>query len=433
MSTDPNPKQTSRRIKWIPIKKIRLLDDKPVDDENVHQIAESLSVHGLIYPLLVRHQVEKRSGKEVRRTVLVSGRDRLEAAEFARMTDVPVMYIEGDDVNAELVRIGDNLWRKRYSVLRRAEMLVEWFSLAAVPISGQVDLKSRGRPPGGLAAAVRELPVIGRSPDSRRKKIQRAKKIASLAPEVKDAVIKARLDNNQHLLLQIAKSGNLQSQLRKVAELEKVVKSLRKKSEASAAKLAEKTDDPEGSTLAGEESSEDSTKLTSDNERDEERQSETTFLELEKFWRPDGYRLWQYASFDTRQRFIAELNRAKNKSPSDIVNFVQEVFAGRKYVIKGQLFEYGKTKGFSREAIKKVCRELGYPSGQRQGGTKVFRNVDKRSRYMRNVTDNELKAAYVQKREQEEAMRGRRRWTSPNDEENTDAQPAKVMLDLGNL
>ncbi len=432
-STQDEIEQRSfRPFKMVRVEKIRLSVQNSGDQGNVQRIAESLYVHGLIQALIVRRQVRTtRAGKKVKEIILVCGHDRLEAALFVGLKRVPCFFLQGGVVEAELVRLGENLWRKNHSVLRRAEMLVEWLSLAATPISGQLDQKKRGRPPGGIAQAARELPVIGRSIEARRKKIQRANRIAALAPEVKRAVVKARLDNNQRLLLQIAKAGNLSNQLRKVDGLKEAMRGVGKKPQPVAAKSAKRVDEDEVNALTRHPSGKVG---QGDSENDDESetavQPETTLLELDNFWQPDGHRLWQYASFEVRQRFIEKLNRTKNRSPSNIVMFIREVMAGRKNVIKGALYEYGKAKGFSTAEIKKVARHLGYRSGQLAGGAKIFRNTDKADRYVRSVAEDELMAGYREKRQQREEWRGRRHWNSSRLVHEEAQPPQSVTLDL---
>ena len=151
--------------------------DDELDDRVVSEIAESIKVHGLLQPIAVRRVTEKdEDGDAKRKIVLVFGAHRLEAMKYIGQKLAPVVFVECDERQAQLVRLGENLWRRTFTVLQRADMLVEYLHLASARlyISGQVGRKSkRGRPGGGISLIARQLPAIGRTGEARRKIISR--------------------------------------------------------------------------------------------------------------------------------------------------------------------------------------------------------------------------------------------------------------------
>jgi hypothetical protein len=74
--------------------------------------------------------------------------------------------------------------------------------------SGQDVRKPKGgRPERGISKPARELPISGKTVETRRKTMERSKAIAGIFPKTKDAIKAAKLDNNQKALLEIGKQG----------------------------------------------------------------------------------------------------------------------------------------------------------------------------------------------------------------------------------
>ena len=218
------PGQASNRCKSVRIGKI--LDPEPnreLDWALVFSIAESARSVGFLHPIAVRKiQIEKK-GKIRTTTVLVAGAHRLAAARHLEYERVDCLYVDfDDDTSVQLVQIGEDLFRKRLTVLRQAELVTKWYELVAKDlIYGQVDRKNkRGRPPSGTSRIARDL--FGMTADAWRKKRQRTKQIARIQPEAKQAAIDAGLDDNQQALFAIAAAKGRKAQLTKVATLAQV-------------------------------------------------------------------------------------------------------------------------------------------------------------------------------------------------------------------
>jgi hypothetical protein len=138
--------------------------------------------------------------------------------------DVQVKDVQpnGDDADARMAEIEEVLDHAATPHLDKCELVAEWVhhAEAKFAISGQLDRKSgAGRPQGGIARAARELPLPGKSEEARRKFVERAIFINCIWPEVKSAARKAKLDNIQSALLDIAGERSLAAQVAKVAEV----------------------------------------------------------------------------------------------------------------------------------------------------------------------------------------------------------------------
>jgi ParB family chromosome partitioning protein len=132
--------------------------------------------------------------------------------------------MHGDQRQARLWQISENLHRADLSVLERNEQIAEWLRLIedGHEVSGQLVRKSRGgRPEGGLSHAARRLPVAGASEEARRKSVERAIRVDNISPKAKAAAIDMGLHNNQSALLAVAKQPTPEAQVEKLRELTK--------------------------------------------------------------------------------------------------------------------------------------------------------------------------------------------------------------------
>jgi hypothetical protein len=110
------------QYQWISVEKILLPkgDDK-LDEKTVAGIAESIHLFDLLHPIAVRRVTEEQEdGEIVEKIVLVAGAHRLEAMKRLGRKKIPCFYVEGNETDAQLVRLGEDLWRKTLTVLRHA-------------------------------------------------------------------------------------------------------------------------------------------------------------------------------------------------------------------------------------------------------------------------------------------------------------------------
>ena len=188
---------------------------RSLDAESVSKLAHSMATIGLKTPIVVR-----RVGDQQR---LVAGLHRVEAAKSLEWEFIEAFVMQGDETDARLVEITENLHRSDLTQLERAEQEAEWIRiLKAKGISGQIVRKSQaGRPEGGIAKAARESPVRGKTPEAKRKALARSQKIDGISAEAKFAIKKAGLDNHQAALITVAEEKTPEDQLKMVHELSK--------------------------------------------------------------------------------------------------------------------------------------------------------------------------------------------------------------------
>jgi len=165
---------------------------RSLDRGAVVRLAESISALGLHMPITLRYDT---TNDEI---LLVAGLHRLEAARSLGWETIPAIYTDGTEDEARMWEIAENLHRADLSALERDEHVAEWIGLAE-RVSTQVAPKPQGgRPEAGIRKAARELGID-------RDDARRAAKVASLAPEAKQAARDAGLSDNRTALLNAAK------------------------------------------------------------------------------------------------------------------------------------------------------------------------------------------------------------------------------------
>jgi ParB-like chromosome segregation protein Spo0J len=313
----------------------------------------------LLQPIAVREQKIERKGKLRIRIVLVAGAHRLAAARHLQYERVDCIYVDfEDEASVQLVQIGEDLFRKHLTVLRQAELVTKWYELVAKDsIYGQVDRENkRGRPPNGTSKIARDL--FGITVDAWRKKLRRAKGIARIQPEAKQAAVDAGLDDNQQALLTIAAVKGRKAQLRKVAKLAHPSDKLHGPA-ADTDDDAAQSDKPSSDKLHSEEA--EPKKPNKGHEQGAQpSQPETSFEQLEALWNKYFRRPWKYSPFIERERFITMLRRARNATGTDAVSFVKQIFQGREKIYARHLYAFAKSRRMSKDAVRRILSGLGY-------------------------------------------------------------------------
>jgi ParB family transcriptional regulator, chromosome partitioning protein len=181
---------------------------RAIDKDTVRVIADSIKRIGLQQPISVRPAGNKQY-------LLVTGAHRLEAVRSLGSHMILSSIVKFNEIDARLWEISENLHRADLSKLERSEQIAEWATLteSKADVSRQVDAKPSGggRPEGGVRAASRELGIS--EPE-----VRRSNKIASIAPEAKQASIDAGLDDNQSALLRVA-AAPAEKQVEAVAKI----------------------------------------------------------------------------------------------------------------------------------------------------------------------------------------------------------------------
>jgi ParB-like chromosome segregation protein Spo0J len=401
-----------------------------LDQDVVNSIAESfpLAGGGLINPITVRRVREQEGGEEVVKTVLVAGAHRLEAARRAGMKRIDCTFIEGDETEARIVQIEENLFRNDLTVLQRAELLAEWAELALTKgyISGQHGRKSKlGRPQGGFSKLARKLPTVGRSFEARRKIIVRATKIAGISAAAKDSAKDVGLDDNQKALLKIAKAGSRKAQVKKAKELgARLWEAIKVTgSGADSSSLVSRGNNQKAGVNGAVESpplqpgSDSKAKESADTEDSDDENAgkvpkDTTLDELEARWKQTGGpKLWKHTPFVVRKEFTEMLLRARCAAKVDVAAFVRDVFSGRKEIYIPELNCFAKTKGISKKALNSHLRFSGYrrkKRGSQPGAPWVRLNNDRYWKdHPKTVSDADLEAPLATERKLEAEAEGK--------------------------
>lgn len=359
---------------------------RDLDQNIVNAIAESFAVSGggPFTPIAVRRVEKDVTGDKGIKTALVAGAHRLEAAKYAGLEYIDCVYIEGDDDAAKLVELGEDLWRKNLTALRHAETLTEWTTLAEskLNISGQDVPKGKvGRPEGPLTKAAQGLPAFGRSVEARRKELVRAKKIARISPEAKDAAIVGGLDNNQKALLEIAKASSAKAQVKKAIEISARISDAVKGPEAikdgtRVGAMPESQGGDASNAVQG-----DADEFENDEGPPAATPPEaTTFGALEAAWKLECSKLWKYATSPVRDEFIGMLRRARCYATPEVVGFIHDIFMGRGRVDCEDLYALAKTKGLAKARVRKALKELSYIRKTQKGsgarGSRYYKNKE---------------------------------------------------------
>ena len=123
---------------------------------------------------------------------------------------------------------------------------------------------------------------------------------------------------------------------------------------------------------------------------------ETTLDDLNDFWKRGGPKLWKYAPFSVRTAFKEKLDRAPYAATSDVVEFIDKVFCGRKGVNVRQLYTFAKTQGIPRKILRVHLRALGYKltkDGPQPAAPRFYRNKNSEwKNQLRVIPDAELEA-----------------------------------------
>lgn len=405
---------------------IRIRAGQDATDENVvSSIAESFVVTGQVHPVIVR-----RVGLNVE---LIWGADVVAAAKAAKLDSIEIQHFKGNDDEARLLQVAEALFRKELTALEKAEQWAEWADgvLKTKGLFSGQPVPKKGRPEGDVLKAARLLPAYGsRTLDARKKMLARAYQIARLPSDVKEAIKKAGLDNNQTALLAVASAGGAESQHRKLDHLSKKLAEIpevqspplqpavtatdvdhendkRKQSDSSTrekdreAKDSDDDDDADSEESAGDD--QDDEKAGEEREGEDARAPEmpppdTDLKQLRQFWKEHGgTNLWAYTPMTVRKEFIDWLASRPCRANSDVEPYVKDVFAGRQQIGIRVLKAHATSKGFSHKQILSYLKQNGYvrqKAGSSPIAPQVYKNCDPNFRGVSSVTKEQLEAPF---------------------------------------
>lgn len=199
----------------IPVDGVTVPDGRRACDAgSVAKLAESMKLLGQLQPILVQYV----DGE----VVLIAGRHRLQAATDLGWNHIDAIFVDGDAIDLELREIAENLHRADLTVQERSDQVARWVDLVEqkdqlaqlAPIESKRSDGKGHRHEGGERKAARDLGLD-------RDEVRRAKKIASIEPEAKEAARAAGIDDNQSKLLAVAAEKTPEAQIAKVVSFTK--------------------------------------------------------------------------------------------------------------------------------------------------------------------------------------------------------------------
>ena len=144
---------TGATVRTVALSSVEPSGDQPrkeFDEEALASLAESIRLHGILQPLIVR----EKNG----RFVIVAGERRWRAARIAGLSEVPVMVKDFDDAATFEVALVENLQRENLSPMelsRGYKLLIDRFGLTQEEIAAKV---GRSRPAVANALRLATLP-----------------------------------------------------------------------------------------------------------------------------------------------------------------------------------------------------------------------------------------------------------------------------------
>ena len=148
--------QENSAYKMLPIYKVEPNPDQPrqnFDDEELGELAESITEHGIIQPITVR---ETKSGYYQ----IIAGERRWRAARLCKLSEVPAIVVEADDRKAMELALIENLQRQDLNAVEEAmgyKSLMDDYGLTQEEAASRV---GKSRP-----AVANALRLLGLTPD----------------------------------------------------------------------------------------------------------------------------------------------------------------------------------------------------------------------------------------------------------------------------
>ena len=178
------------RVQKIPLTELVPFKDHPfkvVEDESMLRTTESISMFGVLTPLIARPTED---GK----FEIISGHRRAHAAEAVGLTEVPVIVRDMDDDVAKILVVGSNLQRENILPSERA-FAYKMKAEAMKHQGSRSDLWIEGTS-SQLGTKVRTDEQIARQVGESRNQIQRFIRLTNLIPEILEMVDQKRIAFN---------------------------------------------------------------------------------------------------------------------------------------------------------------------------------------------------------------------------------------------
>lgn len=184
-----NEKQMDR-VQKIPLTELVPFKDHPfkvVEDESMLRTTESISMFGVLTPLIARPMED---GK----FEIISGHRRAHAAEAVGLTEVPVIVRDMDDDVAKILVVDSNLQRE--NILPSERAFAYKMKLEAMNRQGmRTDLQSEGTSTQ-VVSKLRSNELLGAQNNQSRETVRRFIRLTNLIPEILEMVDQKRIAFN---------------------------------------------------------------------------------------------------------------------------------------------------------------------------------------------------------------------------------------------
>lgn len=109
---------------------------KAFDDEGLQSLADSIAVHGVLQPIIVRENSDFSGTYEI-----VAGERRWRASKIAGLSEIPAICVDGDDLKIAQISLVENVQRENLNPVEEAfayQALVDRFGLTQEQLSKEV-------------------------------------------------------------------------------------------------------------------------------------------------------------------------------------------------------------------------------------------------------------------------------------------------------
>ena len=109
---------------------------KQFDDESLQLLADSIAIHGVLQPIIVRENSLYPDTYEI-----IAGERRWRAARMAGLSEIPVVIVDGDDLKIAQISLVENVQRENLNPVEEAfayQALIEKFRLTQEQLSKEV-------------------------------------------------------------------------------------------------------------------------------------------------------------------------------------------------------------------------------------------------------------------------------------------------------
>jgi ParB family chromosome partitioning protein len=109
---------------------------KTFNDDSIQQLADSIAVHGVLQPIIVRENPGFPGSYEI-----IAGERRWRASKMAGLSELPVIILDGDDLKMAQISLVENVQRENLNPVEEAfayQALIERFGLTQEQLSREV-------------------------------------------------------------------------------------------------------------------------------------------------------------------------------------------------------------------------------------------------------------------------------------------------------